>query len=614
MNNFKLEDSIEYRQIKSIYRIIENVFNSGDNGFIANASRSFQLIVSQIEREIESISKTSCLSNESTLLYSRHELISTFISQQAIDPICKEFNLKLSKNLNNISSIANYSYAKRVLWYDYEFSDDFKPYSVGTPEESTDVKMSRHSRKKAEDYFRNGHVENAFISFINTEEKHYGDFLSCYQLGLICFFEKGEHESALNYFKKAAKFSQTKLKKIYVQSTFFCALIHRLAAVNGNPDSYPPAVAESKQAYEADPENPGAIYGYAQTLACSPSYTSELQQTMSLLLDLVQTNDIFLLQMIYDRALDNLLEEIDMLYNGVYNEAQSEVKEITAKIDDFLQRLTSDSSYSVMPSKIAAIRSENREIAATAESDNSYFQILALRQRAEKLNDSLQIIIKEVSENKSFFDFKSFLEGIALKCSEELNNEVLKPFTAAQKDFDKKIKELIQMNKIYPVLDTETFLGNYKKTSLGQGDPLPSEDWRKHRIYSLVKTLSGCFMVMIFFTVLFGYALLYYGEMEMFFKIAMALNVMLWPIYGTVVGKFYYGFIESKRSGLMDEIKKLDEFIYSNEKKKQEATAETKRKYVKMIIERKNVTNSVAEQILELGMDGKFEKVKTLVS
>ena len=64
----------------------------------------------------------------------------------------------------------------------------------------------------------------------------------------------------------------------------------------------------------------------------------------------------------------------------------------------------------------------------------------------------------------------------------------------------------------------------------------------------------------------------------------------------------------------MEEIKKLDEFIYSNEKKKQEATAETKRKYVKMIIERKKVTNSVAEQILELGMDGKFEKVKTLVS
>ena len=98
--------------------------------------------------------------------------------------------------------------------------------------------------------------------------------------------------------------------------------------------------------------------------------------------------------------------------------------------------------------------------------DNSpHLDGILKRQRAEKLNDSLQVIIKEVSENKSFFDFKSFLEDIAIKCSDELNNEILKPFTAAQKDFDKKIKELVQMNKVYPVLDTEAFLGNYKKTS-----------------------------------------------------------------------------------------------------------------------------------------------------
>jgi len=614
MSIFKLEDSIEYRQIRSIYRIIENSFNSGDNGFFAQASRSFNMIVSQIEREIETISKTSSLANESALLYSRQELLASFINQQVLDPVCKEFSSKISKDLKHISSIANYSYAKRVLWHDYENNEEFKAFHAGTADESAEAKMARHNRKKAEDYYKNGNIENAFISFINAEEKNYGDFLSCYQLGLLCFFEKAEHESALNFFKKAAKFAQSRSKKIFVQSTLFCGLIYRLIALNAMPESYPQALSTLKQAYEIDPENPSAIYGYAQGLACSPSYTAELQQTMSLMLDLVKNNNIFLLQMIYDRAFDNLLEEIDMFYNGVYNEAQNAVTEITSKIDDYLERLTSDSSYSVMPSKIAAIKAENREINASLENNKAYFQLLAMRQKAEKLNESLQSIIKEVGENKNFSDFKFFLEDISLKCSDELNNDVLKPFITAQKDFDRKIKELIQMNKIYPVLETETFLGNYKKTSLGKGDPLPSDDWRNNKIYSLVKTISGCFVFMILFTALFGYALLYYSEMALFFKITMALNVILSPLYGIVCGRIYYSFIESKRGRIMDEIKRLDEFIYLSEKKKIDLVADTKRKYIKMIVERKNVNNALAEQILDLGMEGKFEKVKTLVS
>lgn len=613
MSIFKLEDSIEYRQIRNIYRIIENVFNSGDNGFIAQASRSFQMIVSQIEREIEIISKTSTLSNESSLLYNRHELLSTFINQQSLDPVCKEFNLKLS-DAKNVCAIANYSFAKRILWYDYDNNEEFKPFHAGTPDESAEAKVARHNRKKAEDYYRNGNIENAFIGFINAEEKHYGDFLSCYQLGLICFFEKGEHESALNYFKKAAKYSQTRLKKIYVLSVLFCGLIYRLIASCAMPESYPQAITTLKQAYEADPENPAAIYGYAQALACSPSYTSELQQTMSLMLDLVQNNNIFLIQMIYDRAFDNLLEEIDILYNGVYNEAQSAATEIIDKIDDYLQRLTADSSYSVMPSKIAAIKAENREIASALEANKSYFNLLAMRHKAEALNESLQIIIKEVSENKNFSDFKSFIENISLKCSEELNNEVLKPFITAQKDFDKKIKELIQLNKVYSTIETETFLGNFKKTSIGENDPLPSEDWRKNKIYSLIKSISGCFIFMIFLTVIFGYALLYYSEMPGFFKFMMVANIILSPVYAGICGRLYYSMIESKRKNITEEIKKLDEFIFVSEKKKLDLITETKRKYIKIIIERKNLTNSVAEQVLDLGMEGKFEKIKTLVS
>ncbi|HBC74494.1 MAG TPA: hypothetical protein DC017_06490 [Candidatus Wallbacteria bacterium] len=78
-------------------------------------------------------------------------------------------------------------------------------------------------------------------------------------------------------------------------------------------------------------------------------------------------------------------------------------------------------------------------------------------------------------------------------------------------------------------------------------------------------------------------------------------------------GKFYYSFIEGSRRELMEEIKKLDAFIFANEKKKRELIAETKRKYVKMIMERKKITQTVAEQILELCMEDKFDRVRALV-
>ncbi len=614
MSVYKLEDSIEYRQIKSVYRIVENVFNSGDNGFTAQASRAFQVIISQLEREIEVISRTSVLNNESALLYGRRELLSTFVNQQSIDPVCKEFNLKLSKNIDRVNAAANYSFAKRVLWQDFESNEDFKPFHAGSPDESPEAKLARHNRKKAEDYYKNGNIENALIGFISAEEKHYGDFLSCYQLGLIYFFEKSEYESALNYFKKAAKYSQPRLKKIYTLSLLFCGLIYRLTAACGNTSDYQQAISFLKQAYEADPENSYAIYGYAQGLASSPSYTAELQQTMSLMLDLVKNDNIFLIQMIYDRAFDNLLEEIDILYNGVYNEAQSVVNELVEKIDDYLQRLTADSSYSVIPSKIAAIKSDNRDIKTAVEENKSYFNLLAMRHKAEALMESLQTVIKEVSENKHFSDFKFFLENLASKCSSELNNDVLKPFIAAQKDFDKKINELIHLNKVYPALDTETFLGNYKKTSIGENDPLPSEDWRKNKIYSLIKGVTGCFIFMIFFTLLLGYSFLYYFELPGFLKALLIGNIFMGPIYGIICGKIYYSFIEGKRYNLIEKIKKLDDFIYAGEKKKLDLISETKRKYIKMIIENKNVTTSIAEQILDLCLEGKYEKIKTLIS
>lgn len=613
MNNFKLDDSIEYRQIKNIYGIIENVFSSGDNGFTAGASRSFQLIVSQIGLEVEAISRLSGLSNETALLHDRKTFISALTGQQAIESLCKEFNLKLSKNLNNVCSIANYSYAKRILWHDLEFSDEFKPYSAGEPAETAEMKMGRHSRKKAEEYFKSGNIENAYITFLNTEEKHYGDFLCCYQLGLICFFEKGDHERALNYFTLAAKYSQSKLKKIFVHSTLFCALIYRLMAAGGVPESYPQAAAASKQAYEADPENPSAIYGYAQALACPPSYASMVQQIRSLLMDLVEKNDIFLVQMIYDRALDNLYQEMNTLYNGIFSEAKIEVKEAAADLEERLQRLAADASYSETASKIAAIKAENDELTAGIESDASYFQFIALRQKAQKLNESLQAIIKEVTDNKNFAEFRSFLEKLARQYNEELNNEVLMFITTAQKDFDKKVEALIQMNKVYPALETETFLRNYKRTSLGEGDSLPSTDWRNQRIYTLVKAVSGCFIFMTIFTALFGLWLFYYNEIEIIFKFLMALNVILWPLYAMACGKLYYGFIEGNRRELTEEIKKLDAFIFANEMKKRELIAETKRKYVKLIMERKKLTQTAAEQILELCMEDKFDKVRTLV-
>ena len=398
-----------------------------------------------------------------------------------------------------------------------------------------------------------------------------------------------------------------------VHSTLFCALIHRLMAAGGVSEAYAQAAAAAKQAYEADPDNPAAIYGYAQSLACSPSYVSLIQQIRSLLMDLVEKNDVFMVQMIYDRALDNIFQEMNALYNGVYIEARADVKEAAAVLEERLLRVAADASYSEMASKIAAIKTENDELAAGIETDVSYFQFIALRHKAQKLNDGLQAVIKEVTDNKNFAEFKSFLEKLAAQYNEELNNEVLKFFTTAQNDFDKKIDALIHLNKVYPALETETFLGNYKRTSLGEGDHLPAEDWRGRKIYSLVKAVSGCFVFMSIFTVLFGLWLFYYDETSIVFKVLMVLNVILWPLYGMACGKLYYGFIEGSRAELMEEIKKLDAFIFANEMKKRELTAETKRKYVKLIMERKKLTQTAAEQILELCMEDKFDKVRTLV-
>jgi len=615
MSNFKLEDSIEYRQIKSVYRVIENIFGTSDQNIITLAAKSFQMILSQLEREIADISKTSSLQNECVFLYARQELLSSFVNQADLEPLCREFGLKLSKEIGVISAISIYAFAKRLLWHDFTADEEIKTYRAGTAEDSVDTKMGRQQRKKAEEFYKNGYSDNAYLSFLSADERNFGDFLTSYQLGLICFFDKLDYETSLGYFKKAAKHALGRSKKIYMMSNLFTGLISRLYGAHTNDD----AAIESaykliKHTYESAPGELCAAYAYAQCMAVSPSYTSKLQLSMNIMLELLKKNNIYLIQMIYDRAFDNLLEEIDLLYNGIYNEAFNGVTETLNKIEEYLERMSQDSSYSAIPSKIAAIKAEFRDIKATLEDDKTYFRVLAIKQKTETLNDNLQTIIKEIKENKNFFEFQAFLEDIAKKCKYELNEEILKPFVKAEREYDNKLFELVNLNKSYPVIETEMFLNSHKKTSVSSNSPMPTDDWRNAKIYSLIKYVTGCFVFMLVFTFLFAYALINSRDSSGPFIVLAVSNIVISPLYAFICGRIYYSFIEAKRKGLINNINRLNDYIASSEKKKQELLRDTKKKYTKLIIEKKNVTLILAEQILDSSMEGKYEKVKALVS
>ena len=615
MNGFNLSESLEYTQILSSYKIIENIFASSEGDYISTSIKAAASLIGSFPALSQSLSASSNLPGEADLLKARLAMFSAFISPEMLDAINKSLAQNLSKNISLLTGISNYIFAKRLLWHDFLVDTEIKQQSGMQANDSAEIKMARLIRKKAEENYKNNRIEDALLIFLSVEEKSINDFFSYYQIGLIYFFDKSDYNGAINYFRKAARYSQNHCKKIFSNSLLFIGLLLRLFAVHENDRKALEISCQNiNQAFKTDPANYMASYALGQSLCMHPDYNNNMKQIKNIIIELVKADDIFLLQFIFDRSFDNALSEIDKISKDMYNEAYNDVLEqITETLQD-LDKLSADSAFAILPVKISGFKHECHNIKEELGSNKNYYFIIETLKRAQRLSVSVKEVLKEVIENKIFAEFKLFIEDITKKYIEHISGEIFSPLTAAEKELETKKKELIALNRSYPIQRTENLLRKLKESSTEYQDIVLGDDWRAHKIYGLVKSITGCFFFTLGLTFIFIYMLLFSRELEGAVIGFTIVNVFLMPVYGTVCSEIYYRYIEHKRENLTAAIIKLDNLISVLINRKEIVVSETRKKYARSIAEYKKISVAVAEQVLEAAREGKYEKIKLLIS
>lgn len=121
--------------------------------------------------------------------------------------------------------------------------------------------QAKELRKRAEDAYRNGWIDDALEDFLESEKKNRYDFTVHQSLGNIYLFHKMDPDRALEYYEKAAKYATPQSPYHASLALLHMGLIHYLQA------DFEKTYQMTSQAIELSPDLCEAHYQHAQYCA-----------------------------------------------------------------------------------------------------------------------------------------------------------------------------------------------------------------------------------------------------------------------------------------------------------------------------------------------------------
>jgi len=601
MSNFKLEYSVEYNQIKERRRLAKSALNaSGD--YAASLAGIAASTIKQLTSE------KLPHDNAIELLSRRNELFAKVVTTESLDQIVTEVGSCVAKNPVNICNISNYSCAEYLFWIECE-SADLKKYRTGTGTEDSNIRLARTIRRRGEECYKAGSINEAIKIFKEADEKYPGDFTVHYQLGLIYFFEKPDFPIALEYFRKASKYSQNKSKQVFINSMVFTGLLLRLAGQASNDaNMLNEAYQAIVQAYNSDPSYIFSIYSLVQANTFINGGASK-KDSLNLLKDLIKREKYFTLQIIYDRAFDHIMDDIEGLYDSLLGDATNLAAQMFEKIDEALAELSKSVKFMTIPAKLTNIKKEYEEIKKLIDKKNC-FDVIIANDRATAVLNSINDFLAEVKKNKAYFEVRDLIETLAKRFSEEFKDAV-KSFSKVEEKCNELKSSLAEINKNYPIAEPEKTI---KKKNSDVEEIIPAAPgWRFGRMFLAIKFISGCFAFTFVCALIFAVYLFMGFEMNWVPFVLGILNMCFIPIYGSIFAEIYYVMTENRRKNIQNSVTKLEKKIELNKTQVNEIDKGLRDKYANMVIDQIKVSKFTAAQMLDAGIDGSFEKIKTLM-
>jgi len=288
--------------------------------------------------------------------------------------------------------------------------------------------QAKERRKRAEEAYANGWVEDAEEEFLQSEKLNKFDFSIHISLGMLYLFHKIDKEKSLSYFEKAIKYSKPKSAFHASYAFLHKALIH---FDMGNIDE---AEKASYEAMSLSPNFTEALYQNAQ-------YNAQLLNTDKSIANLekaIRYDKLYCLKANKDEMFDPIRERVNRLFEKLRDEEKRKAKDVFEKMskkqnsadpiinDIFKEKITDDASL--------------------------------WKRKSENLSNEIKNLNGRISRN-SYFDFLEINNNIApqiRKDQDELVSELKRKINSLVETFEYKIKstEISYQNKI------KEYLGN----------------------------------------------------------------------------------------------------------------------------------------------------------
>jgi len=254
--------------------------------------------------------------------------------------------------------------------------------------------QAKELRKRAEEAYKNGWIEDALDDFLESEKKNRYDFIVHQYLGNIYFFEKKNPKKALSYYEKALKYSTP--KSPYHGSI---ALLH-IGLINYLQKDFQKACEATSEAIKLFPNLLEAYYQRAQYSAVQGKYNDAIEN-----LRIAIGGDRYYCvkadtEEDFDVMKDKLIELFEELRDNAKNLAQQEIDNARIYIQD--AKLWDADKYTFDSGKYSSAKEKLNEVKSFFER-NSYFDYLdaiSIANSTQKaaLDSLLESLSKQISD------------------------------------------------------------------------------------------------------------------------------------------------------------------------------------------------------------------------
>ncbi|MFX0133501.1 MAG: CDC27 family protein [Candidatus Hodarchaeota archaeon] len=257
------------------------------------------------------------------------------VSQERIAKGLEEISLEIDRVSNGLESLAAvFDWGFSEIAWQLEQARDLLVNIKRLLEAPLDT-QAKELRKRAEEAYKNGWMDDALWDFIESEKRNRYDFIVHQYLGNIYFFEKKNPDKALLYYEKALKYS--KPKSPYHASI---ALLH-IGLIKYLQENFEEAYQATSEAIQLTPNLWEAHYQHAQYCSILGKYDEAIKH----LTEAIKFDLYYLIKADLEKDFDVMKEQLLGIFEVFRNLGKELAQEKINKAKELIQDAEANDAY-----------------------------------------------------------------------------------------------------------------------------------------------------------------------------------------------------------------------------------------------------------------------------